>query len=272
MAMKKISPVWKRYGAEVRKWRELAQLTQTRLAAKVSLSSSAVSYIEAGVLRPQADHAHALDAALDAGGALVRMWEEYTKQGTFPVGFRQFVDFERIAIELHEYQNILVPGIVQTADYARALISQTRHGDSKESIDLMVESRMRRQAIFARPDPPLLLLVVEEVAIRQVVGNAAIAARQLDRLAALAEERKIRLQVVPQGLSPHPALLGPFRMYIFKDRPTIASCEHAVDEQVIDDAEQVRRLRGVFGALQAEALCVSESVDLIRRIQGGIDE
>lgn len=269
MNPKKINPMWRRYGAEVRKRRKALGWSQGRLGGKVSLSSSAISLIESGSLRPQPDHAHALDAALGADGTLTRMWENFSNQGIFPAGFEKLSDFERNAVELHEYHHMLIPGLVQTPEYARAVFASTRFRDNEQSIERMLASRLERQrAVFDRPDQPLLLVVLDEIVIRRVIDDEAVAHAQLDYLIRLVEERKMRLQVVPFNTKPHPGLSGPFRVYVFRGQPTIASCEYFFDEQVVEDEDQVRQCVATFAALLGEALSTGKSVDLVRQVQG----
>ncbi|WP_170181678.1 DUF5753 domain-containing protein [Haloactinospora alba] len=263
--------MWKRYGAEVRKRREGFGWSQGRLGEKVSLSSSSISLVESGSLKPQSDHVHALDAALEANGTLTRMWENFSSQGLFPAGFEKFSDFERNAVELHEYHSVLIPGLLQTSEYARAVYVGTRPWTSEESIERMVKSRIeRQQAVFERVDRPIVLEVLDEYVVHRVVGDKAVMKAQFEYLMSLVETRKLRLQIVPRSTRLHPGLSGPFRVYVFQGRPTIASCEYFFDEQIIEDEEQVRQCVSTFDALQGEALSPSESINLVKQVQGDL--
>ncbi|WP_046469458.1 helix-turn-helix domain-containing protein [Allosalinactinospora lopnorensis] len=264
-------PMWHRFGAEVRKRRSGTGLSQAQLAGRIALSASMLSYIETGAKTPRFEHAQALDAVLDTGGAFERLWHQCNNQGAFPVGFSQFLDLERTALELHEFHNALVPGLAQTPEYARAVFVSTRPWDNEESIERLVEGRVKRQALLDQGDRPLIWMVLDEEVIRRVIGDVNIAKAQLDHLLTLVEQRKLRLQVVPRDVRFHPGLSGPFRVYVFQDRPTIASAEYVVDDQIIDDADQVRQCATIFGALQAEALSPQKSADLIKEVQGELD-
>lgn len=273
MGRKKISPMWRRYGAEVRKCRDGQGWSQGQLGARVGLSSSGISLVESGSLKPQSDHATAIDTALEAGGRLLRMWENFSSQGLFPAGFEKFSDLESKAVELHEYHGLLVPGLVQTPGYARAVFVGTQPWASDDAIDRMLRSRLeRQQAVFERADRPIILVVLDEYVIHRVVGDEAVMKEQLAHLIDFAEERKLRLQIVPRSTRYHPGLAGPFRVYTFDGRPTVASCEYFFDEQIIETEAQVRRCVATFDALQGEALSPGGSLDLVRQVLGDLHD
>ncbi|MBX9388322.1 DUF5753 domain-containing protein [Streptomonospora nanhaiensis] len=255
----------------MRKCRGSFGWNQEQLGKRVGLSSSSISLIETGLLKPQQDHAAALDQALEAGGRLLRTWENYSSQGLLPPGFEKYSDLESKALELHEYHGVLVPGLVQTPDYARALVIATQPRATEETIDRFVRTRLeRQQAIFERSDRPLVLVVLDEDVVRRVVGDEAVMKAQLEHLIDFAEARKVRLQVVPRSVRFHPGLSGPFRIYVFDGRPTVASCEYFFDEQIIETEAQVRRCVATFDALQGEALPPGSSLDLVRQVLGGL--
>ncbi|MGW5879012.1 helix-turn-helix domain-containing protein [Nocardiopsis terrae] len=267
MALKEISPVWRKYGAEVRKKRKQRGFTQVMLAPLIGLSPSSISYIESGHLAPHKDHALKLDEELKANKALMRLWEKYTNQDLVPAGFREVVDFEQKAVELRFYQPMLVPGLVQIPEYARALfLADQPHADDA-TIDRRVEQRMHRQKIFNQVDRPLVSLVLEETVLRRVVRDKAVMRAQLARLEALIGKRLIRCQVLPQAPRELPGLPGGFRVIVLEDQPAVVAAEHAFDEVLIDDTDQVRHAVSIFGGLQGEALSPRDSLDLIREIQ-----
>lgn len=264
----KIHSAWGRFGAEARRSRRVAGVSQGQLAKSINISPAMMSSLERGTRTPKREHAEALDAALNTGGALTRLWVNLTNQEDVPGWFRDIVLMERQATAIREYQVALVPGILQTADYARTVLKHGRPWDGREEVDRLVEARLNRSELITRTDPPLLWFVVDEVVIHRTIGTPEVMRMQLMHLLKLIDDDVIRLQLVPQHTPTHPGLSGPFRLMSFSDRPPVAHAEHLVGEELIDSPEGVQRCGTIFGALQAEALSPRASADLLRKVTG----
>ncbi|WP_026116243.1 helix-turn-helix domain-containing protein [Nocardiopsis valliformis] len=268
MGLKRISPAWEKCGSDVRKWRKAARLTLKDLSPKVGLSESSLSYIENGKMAPQQDHAEAIDDTLGAEGKLMLSWDKCQGEGLVPTGFRKTVDLEKDALELRFYNPVLVPGLLQTAEYARALFVADLPQADEARIELLVEQRMRRQKIFNRVERPIVCVVLEESVLRRGVGGPSVMSAQLDHIAALMEKRWIQCQVLPRNAPNQPGLAGGFRVMVL-EMQTLVAAEHAFDEVLIDESEQdlIRRAVSVYGRLQGEALSPHDSLDLIRDLR-----
>lgn len=231
-----------------------------------------VSAVERGTRSTKRDQAASLDAALSTDGRLLRVWENLAKHDSVPDWFQQVVVLENQASELRMYHTSLVPGLLQTADYARTVLRYGRPWDCEDSIERLVKSRMERQSTLAKDDRPLLWAVIDEVVVRRVVGSSALMHEQLANLLELADGQQSRLQIVPERPLGHPGLSGPFRLMSFCDKPTVVYVEHMLGGELVDEPEHVQHCGTIFGALQAEALSPRASADLIREVQGALDD
>ena len=154
------------FGAELRYHRERAGLSQTDLAALVNVSHDVISKIETGERPPAKDFPERLDAVpeLDSRGGLERLWGNLRKglrHRAVPGWFQPWAHIEAVATILRTYQPLLVPGLFQTEDYARAILA-ARPGSKHDDLDDEVAARIGRQAILARADAPQLWSVVDE--------------------------------------------------------------------------------------------------------------
>lgn len=262
------APKWLRFGVELRKLRTYAGVSQLQLSSKLMLSRSLISGFERGTRHPNRDQAELLDRVLDTGGVLTRLWGSLANQDIYPEWFNDVVAMERESVEIREYQSILVPGLVQTAQYAEALTRASRPWADTKQVRHAVDSRVKRQEIL-RDGGPLVWFVVDEIVIRRAVGSAEIMRDQLDQMLRLMDKGLIRLQVIPTGTLHHPGLCTPFRIMTFATQPPVAYAERLKGGDVIDAAGEVRECNTIFGALQAEALSPSASAEMIQQVRGG---
>lgn len=229
------------------------------------------SAIERGTRIPKRDFAEALDAVHNTGGSFTRLWVNLTNQEEVPDWFADIISLERVAVEIREYQTVLIPGLLQTEGYAWSILSEGRPWTGEDEVKRLVETRMKRHEVVTKPDRPLMWFVVDEVVIRRRIGSPEIMREQLRRIAKLVDARQIKFQVIPQDAwVPHPGLSGPFRIMAFPDRPSMAHTEHMMGEVVIDAPEDVQRCNVIFGALQAEALSRRESLKVLHDAIGEI--
>ena len=160
--------------------------------------------------------------------------------------------------------------MLQTEEYARAVISAGKPRDGSAAIDRAVGARLERQAILAREDPPMLWHVLHEGVLRHVVGGPAVMATQLDKLAELAAQPGIVIQVLPFTASDHPGTDGPILVYDFAGAPSVAYTECNGGGRVVESADEVGDLTMVLNMIRAAALSPRESVSLIRKIRSEI--
>ncbi|MEO3813058.1 helix-turn-helix transcriptional regulator [Sphaerisporangium sp. B11E5] len=250
-----------RFGYELRRRRLAAHLTQEELAEKIGYSGGLVSMVETGRRMPKADFAQRVDDQLHQNGLLLRLWDECRSDGV-QLWFIPWLEAEQKATTLHSWQHSLVPGLLQTPDYARTLfLAEPLFQHSKA--DQAVASRLDRQAIFDRDDSPRMWAVLDEVVLQRPIGGAAVMRRQLDHLLTMAEHPCIALQIVPISSACTPGLLGAFMLADVQGQD-VAYLETANEGKVIASPEDVRNLRTRYDAIRIHALPQAGSKQLIK--------
>ncbi|MEU6805570.1 helix-turn-helix domain-containing protein [Streptomyces neyagawaensis] len=184
------------FGEVLRHYREVALLTQEALAREIPCDRSQVAKIEAGTRVPSDQFAKRCDEVLDTGGVLTRMWGkiDWYPAAQHPDWFERRVEMEAVAVGLREYQEQVVPGLLQTAEYARAIFSRSATGDEVEE---RVRARLSRQPRFLSDDGPLYVAVLDESCLRTRVGSAEVMRDQCAHLLSIGRRPNIRIQVAP---------------------------------------------------------------------------
>jgi transcriptional regulator with XRE-family HTH domain len=258
------------FGAELRYYRERAGLTQTQLAALVNVSHDVISKIEKGKRPPAEGFPERLDAVpeLDTRGGLARLWASLRKglrNRAVPGWFRPWAEFEAEATTLHSYEPLLVPGLLQTEKYARAILA-VRPGISEDELEAQVAARIERQAIVERADAPQFWYVLDEAVLHRCIGGKKVMHDQLLHLADVAELPKVSIQVIPASAGAHAGLLGAFVIADLDGSASIVYLETSAEGQVTDSPAIVAHVTYRFDSLRSEALPRSASRDLILKI------
>lgn len=260
------------FGAMLRYYRVKAGLAQTDLAARLHFSDDLVSKVEMGQRAPTVEFAAACDrvAELGAAGALTELrgqLKEVLKLRAYPGWFQRWPAIEAAAAALRWFEPLLVPGLLQTEDYARALL-RTRVGDTDEEIEEMVSSRLERQAILARDKPPTLWVVLDEGVLHRPVGGAEVLHDQLLHLAEMAGRPSIVLQVVPSAIGAYEGMRGPFVLASFVGAPDVAWQDAAVFGQFIEGADDIATVVAAWDTIKAEALPRGASLEFVKEAAG----
>lgn len=161
------------FGEVVGHLREASGLTQEDLAGKIPCDRSWIARVEAGTRVPQDTFATACDQLFGTGGMLARLWQriDWYPQVEHPDWFKRRAEMDAEAVSLREYATQVVPGLLQTEDYARALFSQVATSYGNALVEKRVTARLSRQRRFLDPAGPLLVAVLDESSIRTVVGS-----------------------------------------------------------------------------------------------------
>lgn len=245
------------FGAMVRFYREKAQLTRPELARQICKSVSLVQAIELGQRSATAEVTGDLEAALEAGGALIRLRDEIGDglgYQAYPSWFADWPGMEASATRLRFYELAVVPGLLQTEDYARAVF-RTRFGATAEEIDERVAARLKRQEILGRDQAPQLWVIIDDAVLRRPVGGRHVMAEQVRRLADAAQRANTRIEVIPASVGAHEgAYAGGFAIADFEQPPSVGYQEAAAGGQTVEDAGQVAILSATWDTLTGEAL------------------
>ncbi|WP_101255014.1 helix-turn-helix domain-containing protein [Streptomyces barkulensis] len=252
------------FGAEVRHRREERDWSQRELGVKANISPSRIAQIELASIPATLHNATALDVALETGGLFARLFALMDSTPAFPDWVQRYMRMEAAATAISGYAPMVVPGLLQTEDYARAILRAGRPRDSAEEVERRVHARLGRQEVLGRAVPPALWYVVEEELLRRPVGGRDVMAAQLGHLVTLVESRTIVLQVLPTSVGAHAALGGTLTLLSRKDGPAVAYVEGPFTGQLCEESDQVTELSLAYDHLQATALSHEESLAVIR--------
>jgi hypothetical protein len=245
------------FGAEVRRAREAAAMTLADLGARE--------------LSPAERFARACDEAFPhMGGWFSRFYRASLRwDGPYPRWFEDWVDAESRATVLRGWEPLLVPGLLQTPEYARALFRAWRTDDDQDKLEQLVTARMDRQRIFDRPRPPSFWAVLDEGVLRRRIGGAKVMHDQLVHLADMGERASIKIHVIPAEAGAHMGLLGALAIASFAgDAPGIVYFESPDEGQTTRDPTTVAKVTLTFETLRSEALPRGASRDLILKVAG----
>lgn len=243
-----------------RKW------SQAELARQAHCSESSIAMVESYQRPPTASFAKALDKAFGTSGTYVRM-ELRLRNLPFPASFRSFAPHEAEAATLSTHEHSLVPGLLQTPEYARAVL-QTKPNASDDEVENLVTRRLARQSVLGRQDPPapLMYALIDEGALNRPVAPPAVMHDQLAHLVELSRKPNVTIQVVPYDAGGHSGLLGAF---VIADRPSatrIVFIEDVIGGRVSEDAATVAEVVLRFNALRSEALPKGASRTLMESV------
>lgn len=247
------SPTLVTFGRMVKTFREAAGLTQKELASSLGYSYGWVSNVENGHLRPRPEQVTALEHAIELPpGGLMNVYEQLDGE-TLPGWFREWVDEEGRSEIIRTFELVLVPGLLQTEDYARALL----RGNEKK-----VTSRMERQSILTRDEPPMVHVVLEEGVLYLGRGGKDVMRDQLEHLIASVGEN-LTLQVVRSDVNPRST--GAFTLATV-DGVEVGYIETAIRGIVTNSKEDISSLSKAWETIRSFALSQQESLDLIAQV------
>jgi transcriptional regulator with XRE-family HTH domain len=248
------------FGAEVRRAREAAGMTQAELGDLVPCDKATISRIEAGLALPDSHFARVCSTAFGNEWFSRFLADSQTWDAAFPAEFREYAEYEREATSLWLFQHSMVPGLFQTEDYARAVLERHVHV-TPEQVAERLAVRIARQSILDRDDPPTVWALLDENVLRREIGNAKIMSAQLRHLAAVAARPKVTVQLLA-GTGAHVGLQGSMDMAETPD-VCVVNLEDFVDGRTTDSPVTVAQASERFDTLRSEAYKASESLQMI---------
>ncbi|HWU11281.1 MAG TPA: helix-turn-helix transcriptional regulator [Streptomyces sp.] len=257
-------------GAELRHRREAAGLSQDALGAPLFVSGSFIGQLEAGTRRMQPDQAEKLDEVLGAGGFFVRNCAAL-KESKYPDHFAEAAEAERLATTIREYAPLLVPGLLQTEAYARAVFRAYQPTATEDVIDDLVVARLERAQLLTDPTTPLLWVVLDEAVLRRQIGGPGVMAKALRHVAGLVQQHRIIVQMLPFSAGAHTALTGSLKLMHFPDAPALAYLQGLGTGQLQDDPAALRHYELTYDLVVASALSPAASLAMIESAAEGYD-
>jgi transcriptional regulator with XRE-family HTH domain len=264
-------------GAQLRRLREAAGLRMEDAAAVLDCARSRISHIETGrnaVRKPDLEVLLRLYGALDRLETLEELRREGTKRGWWatyrlPEWLQAYIGMEADAASVRGFELELVPGLLQSEAYARAVHIAGHHMTPTAEVERRVEARMQRQARLTAPDPLQLSVVVSEAALQRVLAlPTEVANDQLERLATYAELPNVTLHVLPFSIGVHRSMSGSFTLLSFDPEvaPDIAYQEYAIGGHLVDDQGVVGLLCSLYDELRDQALGADESLAFVSEL------
>ncbi len=253
------------FAAELKAQREARGWTQAETADRMGYSQSVVGKLEGCTVRPSEMHAQKADEAFGLPRTFQRLRESLLVMPAYPDWFREWPGKEAEAVALRSFEPLIVPGLLQTEAYTRALL-RTRVGVTEDEFEAMVAARLERQAILTREKPPILWVLLDEGVLHRPVGDAMIMYDQVSHLAAMAQRPNIVIQAIPRSVGAYEGLRGPFVLASFEVGPDVVLQDAAVYGSLVESKAGVAAARAAWEAIKSEALSRSASLDLIQKV------
>ncbi|MFI7892676.1 helix-turn-helix domain-containing protein [Streptomyces sp. CACIS-1.16CA] len=255
------------FGRQLKLLRIRAGMDRTEFGNRVGYAAQSVASFEQGRRIPQPGFIDQADPVLDAGGLLLAMKEEVAR-AQYPAFFRDAARLEAEALELFVFAVSAVPGLLQTEEYTRALLSMRRPLLSEDIIEQRVSARLARQEIFNRWPAPLLSFVIEEQVLRKPFGGASVLRGVLERVLLVGQKRNVEIQVMPIDQEDNAGVDGPFTLLTRKGGEQVAYLEVQGRSILMTDREEVRSVAARCGIIRSQALTPRESLRFVEKRLG----
>ncbi|WP_432186616.1 helix-turn-helix domain-containing protein [Streptomyces sp. Tue6028] len=253
---------WEFFGAELKRRREDAGLTQVELGARVFVSGGYIGQFEQAIRKPQLDVARRIDEILQTEGFFERTWRKLIDDKRYAEYFAEVVELERTATKICEFAPTLVPGLLQTAAYASAVTLANNPFAADDYVEERVTARLERSRILADAGPEYWVVLHENV-LRIPIGGKEAMAGQLQHVVGTVRQHKALVQVLPYEHGAHAAMLGMLKLMEFDDAPPTAYTETSFSGTLVDDPAVVKRTQRAYDLLRAAALSPKASLALI---------
>jgi transcriptional regulator with XRE-family HTH domain len=268
----------RRVSAELRALRQVKGLTCQQVADALDWSVSKVSRMETGVRGLFPDDVAAMLGYLEAPSRLREELLTLVRDGEkpnwlqigrgIPSDWKDLIQIENEATALYNFEPQVVPGLLQTCDYATAVIRACNCQLAEGAADQMVRTRMGRQALLSRLNGPTLNVIIEEMALRRSIGEPGVMHGQLQHLLTMANRARVTLRVLPFGVGAHPGLEGAFLILEFDAQPTLVHQEIRSTGGFLEEGRHVTCAKLDWRELGSKALSPEDSARLIAEIAG----
>ncbi|MFI8187598.1 helix-turn-helix domain-containing protein [Streptomyces sp. NPDC085946] len=254
---------WEFFGAELRRRREEAGFTQVELGARVFVSGAYIGQFEQAIRKPQLDIAQRIDEVLQTDGIFERLCRKLIDDKRYADYFAEVVELEKRAMKICEFAPSLVPGLLQTPAYARAVTIAANPFVTDDYVEEMVTGRLERAQTLKGPTRPEYWVTLHECVLRVPVGGRQAMSEQLEHIAGLLRQRSVLVTVLPYAVGAHPSMGGMLQLMEFGDAPPVAYTETSFSGVLVDDPAVVKRAQRAYDLLRVAALSPEASLTLI---------
>ncbi|MFB7778093.1 helix-turn-helix domain-containing protein [Streptomyces bauhiniae] len=255
------------FGRVLKRLRVQAGVDRAELGRRTGYSAASITSYEVGRRIPNAKFIRQADGALDAGGMLIDFIEDMEK-AQYPAFFQDAARLEREAVGWHVYDALVVNGLLQTEEYARAVFAMWRPLLDEETIEQRVAARLARQEMFERKPAPTISFVMEEALLRKGWGGSTVMRGQLEQILLTGQRRNVEIQIMPDACEEHAALDGPITLIETAKGRRIAYVEAHKHSRLLTDRKAVRDAEEQYGILRAQALTPRKSLELVEKLLG----
>ncbi|MBT2396010.1 helix-turn-helix transcriptional regulator [Streptomyces sp. ISL-100] len=258
------------FGSELRRLREAAGLKQGPLGKLVFVSPQYISHLETAFRTPNdLEFVQRLDDALSADGHLVRVYrmaERTEEESQLADYFAAVAALEPTAQRIDWYGAALIPGLLQTQEYAEEITRASGPFRTNEEIAELVAARIKRADTLHNPTGPKLLVILDEAALRRPIGGPKVMRGQLSHVSDVIRARRAVVQVLPYSAGAHPLLSGQLIIMRFADTPPLAYIEGPHGGQVMDKQETLDACMLSYDLARASALSPEASLTLLESV------
>ncbi|QIK11531.1 helix-turn-helix domain-containing protein [Streptomyces sp. ID38640] len=255
-------------GAQLAMFRINAGLTQRALGERTTASEETIASIEQGRRALMPHLASEFDQLLRTGGALATGVGKLPPKDKYPIWAEEFIGYEQLAIALSWYEYGVLPGLLQTEDYARATFRSKIPLLDEETVERRVAGRLERQQILHRDKPVIASFVISEAIVASNLGGREVMRAQISHLRSCADLNGVSIQILPLNREHHAGLNGPFVVLETPDHQHLAYTEAQRSSELISDPDEVSILAQKYGMLRMQALNAEETVGLLDRLLG----
>ncbi|GAA4957417.1 helix-turn-helix transcriptional regulator [Yinghuangia aomiensis] len=258
------------FGAAVRAFRKRAGMSRAELGTITNYSADTVASIELGRRMAQPDFIAKAGPALDAHDVLAEMTETLERRKGLATWFHRWADLEDRAISLYTYECRVVPGLLQTEAYARAVITSVPPVFEDEEVEQRIAERLARQSILTRKPLISLSFIIEQAVLERQTGGPQVTGEQIDRLLEVARLRNVELQIMPLRRPQHAGHDGPMQLLEAPDHRWLGYFEGQRGSALITDPDEVSIMARRYAIMRSQALNAEETVSLLERMRGDL--
>ncbi|GAA0515314.1 transcriptional regulator [Saccharopolyspora subtropica] len=267
----------RRVSSELRELRLRSGLGAEEVARSLGFSMSKLSRMENGQRGLYPDDVAALlglyrvpaqrrDEILKIvrGASHPNWWQ--VQDGRVPGMWEDIIRFEKEAVAIHNYETMVIPGLLQTSEYAATIMEANGRELTPAEMEALVSARMSRQTLLHSANAPTFTFLIEQSVLERLVGSTGLMYRQLRQLISAASWENVTVRVLPSSLGAHSGLEGPFMLLEFRSHEDLVYLENRGSTAFLEETEHVAEARGVLQGLCDAALSQEDSIQLIARI------
>ncbi|MGW1585602.1 helix-turn-helix domain-containing protein [Streptomyces sp. NPDC002386] len=256
------------FGAVVQALREHHRLSREEFGRHVGFSKHTVASVELGRRMPDVGFVEAAEGVLGNTGALRRAAGCLERQRGLATWFRQWAGLEKLAITLYTYECRMIPGLLQTEAYARALFTEQLPPLDDEQIEAQWDARSDRQQLLSQRPNTAFSFILEEHLFRRSIGGAEVTRQLIHHVLDIGELRNVEIQIMPTMQASHAGLAGPMQLLETPENKWFAYCEGQRGGLLVTDPKEISILQRRYARMRSQALTLEGSRSLLRQMRG----